>query len=353
MGHNPSNETERLAVVIFNLGGPDSPEAVKPFLFNLFSDPAILRLPNPWRWIIARLIAWRRAPTSKKIYELVGGRSSILPATEEQARALEAEIADAAQHVEVFVFMRYWAPMVSETVSKIKKFHPDRVLLLPLYPQFSTTTTGTSMKAFREEAKRQGLDVPQDSLCCYPRHNGFLDPTVANINEALDNAAEHGPPRLLLSAHGLPQRTVDAGDPYKWQIEQTSAAIIEALNRPGLDWVTCYQSRVGPVKWIEPYSEDEIRRAGQDGLPVVIAPIAFVSEHVETEVEIDIEFREIADKAGVPFFVRCPAVATDCKFISGLADLVRQSIGQGDAVSDIRNRRCPMAYKYCPNSLGA
>ncbi len=352
MGHTPTNKAEKLAVVIFNLGGPDSPEAIKPFLLNLFNDPAIMRVPNPLRWIIARLIAWRRAPTSKEIYDLVGGRSTLLPATLEQAKALKEEIADTAEHVEVFVFMRYWHPMVEETVAKIKAFNPDRVLLLPLYPQFSTTTTGTSVKAFKEEANRQGLTAPQDSVCCYPLHHGFLDATVANINKALDQAMQHGAPRLLLSAHGLPQRTIDAGDPYQWQMEQTSMAIVEALNRPGLDWVTCYQSRVGPVKWIGPYTEDEVTRAGQDGVPVVIAPIAFVSEHVETEVEIDIELRQLADETGVPFFARCSAVAADCTFIRGLGDLVRHAIGQGQPVSDIGNRRCPMHYKYCPNDVG-
>lgn len=346
------SRVERLAVVIFNLGGPDSPDALKPFLFNLFNDPAILRLPNPIRWLLAKLISWRRAPTSKDIYEQIGGASTLLPATLEQAEALKDEIANSAAHVEVFTFMRYWHPMVAETVAKVKKFNPDRIVLLPLYPQFSTTTTGTSVKAFTEEAKRQGLHAPLDSLCCYPLHHGFLDATVANISSALDEASHHGQPRLLLSAHGLPQRTIDAGDPYQWQMEQTSIAIIEALNRPKLEWVTCYQSRVGPVKWIGPYTEDEIKRAGRDGSPVVVAPIAFVSEHVETLVELDIEFRSLAATVGVPFFSRCPAVATNCTFIRGLGDLVRQVTGVSNIVSDAGPRRCPLVYSACPNRTG-
>lgn len=321
-------------------------------MFNLFNDPAILRVPNPMRWLLAKFISWRRAPTSKEIYEQVGGASTLLPATLEQARALKEEVADTAAHVEVFTFMRYWHPMVEETVRNIKAFKPDRIVLLPLYPQFSTTTTGTSVKAFKAEAARQGLSAPQDSLCCYPLHHGFLDATVANISQALDEASQHGEPRLLLSAHGLPQRTIDAGDPYQWQMEQTSMAIIEALGRPGLDWVTCYQSRVGPVKWIGPYTEDEVKRAGEDGKPVVIAPIAFVSEHVETLVELDIEFRELADETGVPFFARCPAVASDCTFIRGLGDLVRHTLGKDSTVSDIGSRRCPMSHGACPNRTG-
>lgn len=342
----------KLAVVIFNLGGPDSPEAIQPFLFNLFNDPAILRLPNPMRWVLAKLISWRRAPTSKEIYDQVGGKSTLLPATEEQAVALKTEIKDLADNVEVFVFMRYWHPMVAETVAKIKSYDPDRIILLPLYPQFSTTTTGTSVEAFKKEAVRQGLTAPQDSLCCYPLHHGFLDATVKNISKALDEASAHGTPRLLLSAHGLPQRTINAGDPYQWQVEQTSMAIVEALGRPGLDWVTCYQSRVGPVKWISPHTEDEVMRAGQDGAPVVIAPIAFVSEHVETLVELDIEFRDLAAKTGVPFFSRVPAVAADCTFIRGLGELVRGVVGKEDTVSDIGSRRCPMSFGTCPNHRG-
>ena len=348
----PHPRPRRLAVVVFNLGGPDTPEAIRPFLLNLFSDPAILRIPNPLRWIAARVIAGRRAATSAAIYKKVGGGSSILPATIKQAEALKREISDTAEQVEAFVFMRYWHPLVKETVSRIRDFDPDRIVLLPLYPQFSTTTTGTSIKAFREEARRQGLAAPQDIVCCYPAHHGFLDATTANIRKSLDEAAHHGAPRLLLSAHALPQRTINAGDPYQWQVEVTSAAIVEALGRTGLDWVTCYQSRVGPVQWIGPSTEDEVRRAGADGVPVVVVPIAFVSEHVETLVEIDMEFRQAASETGVPFFTRCPTVAVDCDFIRGLGDLVRSAIGRAGVASDIGPRRCPMQFGACPNTAG-
>lgn len=352
MGNQENKETGRLAVVIFNLGGPDSPEAIQPFLFNLFNDPAILRLPNPLRWCLAKLISWRRAPTSKDIYKLVGGQSPLLAYTEDQAAALKAEIEGFADHVEVFIFMRYWHPMVEEAVSKIKAFNPDRIVMLPLYPQFSTTTTGTSLKVFAKEAQHQGLTAKRHTICCYPLHHGFLDATVANIKAAMDEARQHGTPRLLLSAHGLPERTVKAGDPYQWQMEQTSKAIADALDQPDLDWVTCYQSRVGPVKWIEPYTEDEVRRAGEEGVPVVIAPIAFVSEHVETLVELDIEFRELAEEAGVPHFSRVPAVAADSTFIRGLGDLVRVALDWDHVASDIGARRCPMAHGTCPNRVG-
>ena len=351
MANNKETKPRKLAVVIFNLGGPDSPEAVRPFLLNLFNDPAILRLPNPLRWAAARVITARRAAATTEIYEQVGGKSTLLPATIEQAEALKKEIADTAEQVEVFVFMRYWRPLVSETVARIKDFGPDRIVLLPLYPQFSTTTTGTSVKAFREEARKQGLTAPQNVVCCYPVHHGFLDATTSNIRQALDEAAAHGAPRLLLSAHALPQRTIDAGDPYQWQVEMTSAAIVEALDCPGLDWVTCYQSRVGPVEWIGPSTEDEVRRAGAAGDPVVVVPIAFVSEHVETLVEIDMDLRAVASDTGVPFFTRCPAVAVDCAFIRGLGELVRAAIGRDAVASDAGPRRCPIRFGTCPNTM--
>ncbi len=352
MAEATSAKPRRLAVVIFNLGGPDSPAAVRPFLLNLFSDPAILRMPNPLRWIAARLISGRRASETAEIYEHVGGKSTLLPATAEQAKALKKEIVDTAELVEVFVFMRYWHPMVSETVGKIRDFDPDRIVLLPLYPQFSTTTTGTSIKAFREEARKQGLTAMHDVVCCYPAHHGFLGATTANIRKALDEASGFGAPRLLLSAHALPQRTINAGDPYEWQVEMTSAAIVEALERPGLDWATSYQSRVGPVKWIGPSTEDEVRRAGAAGKPVVVVPIAFVSEHVETLVEIDMDLRSVASDTGVPFFTRCPAVAVDCVFIRGLGDLVRGALGREGIASDSGPRRCPMRFGACPNTIG-
>ncbi len=190
-------------------------------------------------------------------------------------------------------------------------------------------------------------------MCCYPAHHGFLDAATAHIRKSLNEASRHGAPRLLLSAHALPQRTINAGDPYQWQVELTSAAIVEALGRADLDWITCYQSRVGPVRWIGPSTEDEVRRAGADGVPVVVAPIAFVSEHVETLVEIDMEFRQAACETGVPFFTRCPTVAVDCHFIRGLGDLVRGAIGNEGVASDIGPRRCPMRFGACPNAKSA
>ena len=343
---------DRLAVVLFNLGGPDSPEAVRPFLFNLFNDPAIILLPSFLRWAIAQFISRKRAPLSREIYAQIGGQSNLLPNTLEQAEALKAELAGMPQAVEIFVFMRYWHPTAREVVSQIKAFDPDHIVLLPLYPQFSTTTVGTGIQAFEAEVARVGLRATRETICCYPSHFGFLDATVENIRQALDEARPHGRPRLLLSAHSLPEKTIAAGDPYQWQVEQTSRSIVDALEQADLDWVTCYQSRVGPLKWIGPELEEEVRRAGRDGVPVVIAPIAFVSEHVETLVEIEKDCREVARQSGVPHFVRVPAVASHCTFIHGLGDLVQRALGQGTVCSDEGPRHCPHAFKACPNTFG-
>ena len=343
---------KKLAVVLFNLGSPDSPEAIKPFLFNLFSDPAILKVPNPLRWILASLLSWSRTSKTKELYARIGGQSKLLEHTKAQALELHHNISDMAEQVEVFIFMRYWHPFVDETVQQIKEFSPERIVLLPLYPQFSTTTVGTSLKAFHEEAARQHLNVPVDTLCCYPAHDAFIKATVEHVTKSMEEASAYGTPRLLLSAHGLPERTIADGDPYQWQVELTASALVDALALPNLDWVVCYQSRVGPVKWIGPFTEDEVEKAGKDGVPVVICPIAFVSEHLETQVEVDMELRAIAEKSGVPGFVRAPALVTNCTFIAGLGDLVRQTLFSGAPRSYTGKRICPNSATACPEQFG-
>lgn len=342
----------RLAVVLFNLGGPDRPEAIRPFLFNLFNDPAILRLPNPLRTVLATLISRRRAREATLIYDEIGGRSPLLENTRAQAAALEQALADQGE-VRAVIAMRYWHPMGEEAALEVLDFDPDEIVLLPLYPQFSTTTTASSLRVWRQAARLVGLDRPTRLVCCYPTEPGFIEAKAALVREAYDRAAAHGRPRLLLSAHGLPERIVKAGDPYQWQCERTAAALVERLGIGDLDWVGCYQSRVGPLKWIGPPTDEEIERAGRDGVPVVIAPIAFVSEHSETLVEIEKEYRDLAARCGVPHFERVPAVGTDPTFIAGLADLVRRARGAGPAiVSQAGGRICPGACRGCPQGTG-
>ncbi|MDR3518544.1 MAG: ferrochelatase [Azospirillaceae bacterium] len=339
----------KTAIVLFNLGGPDCPDAVRPFLFNLFADPAIIALPGLLRLFVAYAIARRRHKTAQVIYEQIGGRSPLLPNTEAQAAALKAALSD-LEPLQIFIAMRYWHPMSDEVAQAVKAYAPDRILLLPLYPQWSQTTTASSLKAWHRAARIAGLDVPTRALCCYPTDTGFIQAAVALIEPALAEAERHGRPRLLLSAHGLPKRVVAAGDPYQWQCQQTCQAIIAALNRPDLDWVGCYQSRVGPLKWIEPAADAEIDRAARDRVPVVMAPIAFVSEHSETLVEIAIEYRHRAESQGVPYFASVPAVGTHPDFILGLSRLVRRRLAsdRGDGLdSDAGGRTCPSGFCGC------
>ena len=339
----------RIAIALFNLGGPDGPDAVEPFLFNLFSDPAIIRVPGFLRRFLARTISRRRAPKARGIYARIGGGSPLLPNTLAQARALEERLRDLGE-VRAFPVMRYWHPMTPEAVRDIAQFAPDRIVLLPLYPQFSTTTTASSLDAWREEAARAGLAAPMRTLCCYPVQPGFIEALAALVRDGVEAARAKGRPRILFSAHGLPEKVVKAGDPYQWQVEQTAAAAMRVLGDIGADHVVCYQSRVGPLKWIGPSTEDEIARAGKDCVPVVVVPLAFVSEHSETLVELDIEYAELAHEAGVPAYVRVPTVSTHPAFIDGLATLARAALARdtADPLPDGERRICTPGWSGCP-----
>jgi protoporphyrin/coproporphyrin ferrochelatase len=326
----------KLAVVLFNLGGPDAPEAVEPFLRNLFSDPAIIRLPAVFRLPLAWVIAKRRGPIAREIYAHIGGRSPILEETEAQARALEAALTP--HESRAFIAMRCWKPFADEAVRAVKAFGPDRIVLLPLYPQFSTTTTASSLADWHRAARHAGLDVPTSQICCYPEEEGFIAALADLIRQAQAKTKPDISYRLLLSAHGLPERIVARGDPYRWQVEKGASALVERLGME--DWTVCYQSRVGPLKWIEPATDAEIRRAGRDGKGVIIAPLAFVSEHSETLVELDIEYGKLAREAGVPHYLRVPTVSTHPAFVAGLARLVLRSFTG-------TKRLCPQDCKAC------
>jgi ferrochelatase len=309
----------KIAIILFNLGGPDSLEAVQPFLRNLFGDPAILRLPALIRRPLASFLASRRAPKARAIYAKIGGSSPILGQTETQARALE-EALGGEHEWRGYVCMRYWHPMTAAVVRSVERFAPDRIVLLPLYPQFSTTTTASSFKAWNDTAT---FKVPTKIIESYPIEPGFIAASVELVKQGLADAGG-GPRRVLFSAHGLPERVIKAGDPYQAQVEQTAKAIAGQLGE--IDWAICYQSRVGPLKWIGPSTDTEIRRAAADRVAVVIYPLAFVSEHSETLVELDIDYRHLAEKVGIPTYIRVPTVGTHPLFIQGLARLVRDAV---------------------------
>ena len=349
MGDAP--DRQKIAIILFNLGGPDSPEAVKPFLFNLFSDPAIIQVPQPFRWLIAKLISSRRAPIAREIYGYLGGRSPIVPETEQQAEALERVLEDAGE-VKCFLAMRYWHPFAHEAAEAVAAFAPDRIVLLPLYPQYSTTTTGSSLKDWAAVWKRGvgpgstlAKSLETKEICCYPEAPGWIGAQAKLTRQGIEKAGGMENTRVLFSAHGLPKKVIEGGDPYQRQVERTCAAVAARLDLPGLDWVTCYQSRVGPLEWIGPATDEEIERAGRDGKNLVVVPIAFVSEHSETLVELDIEYKELAEKAGVPSYVRVPAVGSHPDFIRALGDLVREALEADDVI-------CPeeVAGGVCPGN---
>ncbi len=338
----------KTAIVLFNLGGPDQPSSVQPFLFNLFRDPAIISVPQPFRWMLAKLISTRRAPIAQEIYEHMGGKSPLLELTQEQSQALETACADIGE-VKTFICMRYWHPMSAETAAAVKEFDPDKVILLPLYPQFSTTTSGSSIKDWYLAAGRAGINAPTKEICCYPTDTGWVASQAALVRETYDTVTGDTRPRVLFSAHGLPKKVIAKGDPYQWQVEQTSQAVVDKMQIDGLDWVVCYQSQVGPLEWIGPSTEDEIERAGADNVPLVVVPIAFVSEHSETLVELDIEYGELAEHAGVPDYKRVPAVGTHPDFIDGLAALVKRAASMDDKrMSETGDRLCPGQWGQCP-----
>ena len=337
----------KLAVVLLNLGGPDSLDAVRPFLFNLFNDRAIIGAPGLLRWLLAWFISTRRAPVSRGIYAEMGGRSPLLELTRDQASALQVRLA-AEGEVRVFIAMRYWHPMAGETAALVKAFNPDKIVLLPLYPQFSVTTTGSSLDDWRRAAGRAGIDTSTAAVCCYPVQRGLIAVQAKLVRAGLEKARPAGPPRVLFSAHGLPERVIEQGDPYRWQVERTAQAVAREVGIADLDWGVCYQSRVGPLTWIGPSTVDELKRAGKDRVPVVVVPIAFVSEHSETLVELDIEYKALANAEGVPAYIRVPAVGTDEGFIDGLAEVVRAAkINAAPTAEGGDCERCPAFLSGC------
>ena len=347
---------DRVAIVLFNLGGPDALTSVRPFLVNLFTDPAILRVPFFVRPFLSRLIARLRVRPATENYKLLGGKSPLLDLTLDQASALEAALPDI--DARCFVAMRYWHPFSTEAAAAVKRWRPDRVVLLPLYPHFSTTTTGSSLSAWRDAAARVGLACDTSTLCCYPLDPAFVAATAEITRRALANAkartaADHPgvTVRILFSAHGLPQIIVDQGDPYRFHIEATAEALVRNLAIAGLDHRVCFQSRATPQQWLEPSIEQELRRAAEDHVAVLVVPVAFVSEHSETLVELDIEYGEMAHQIGIPGYFRAPAQNSDPAFIAALAGLITARLGRGiGTCSHAGGRICPAQFTDCPLS---
>ena len=325
---------KKTAIVLFNLGGPKKSEDVRGFLYNLFSDPQIIRLPailrKPLAWVAAR----RRYREAQKKYNFLGGGggSPLLENTKAQARALERILAQKSEEkkvFKVFISMRYWHPFAAEAIDEIKTFAPDEIVLLPLYPQYSTTTTESSFRDWRDFCQKAKLKVSTKAVCCWADHRDFIA-AHADLLRARMEANDLKKFHILFSAHGIPERIVRSGDPYQKQTELTALEIAQAAGLDADQWSLAYQSRVGPLAWIGPETGSEIRRLSRKVKTLFLVPISFVSEHVETLVDLDIEFGAIAKSSALENYIRVPALGTHEKFIACLADLVKRGSGQQD-----------------------
>ena len=315
-------------VVLFQLGGPDSLEAVEPFLFNLFSDPDIIQFPfaRLARPVMARLISSHRARHVQEHYAGIGGRSPIRELTERQAAALEAELRPSLD-ARVLVAMRYWHPLCKEAVAEIANDSVRQLVLLPLYPQYSKTTTGSSLNDWTRQWAAIGATPPPTQVVReFYNHPLYLDSVVKKINEGLSRLIHRSEVHLVFSAHGVPVSVIEGGDPYQAQIEATTRLVMErgAWANPHR---LCYQSRVSPGRWLEPSLSQTIRDlAGAGARNLLVIPISFVSDHVETLAEINLEARALARSVAVEQFELMPALNDSPTFIRALADLVRGAL---------------------------
>jgi len=333
----------RKAVVLFNLGGPDKLESVEPFLFNLFNDPAIISIPSFIRYPLAKLISKRRAPIAKDIYREIGNKSPILELTQKQAQSLENSLVKKGDY-KCFVVMRCWHPRARDVINKVKEYDPQEIILLPLYPQYSASTSGSSINEWNDLCKKENYLIKTKTICCYPTQENFIMSHVNLIKKTL-NTIENKNFKLLFSAHGLPENKIKKGDPYQWQVEKTVETIMSKLINENLDFLITYQSRVGPLKWIGPSTDEMIIKYSKEKKGIVIVPVAFVSEHSETLVELDIEYKKLAEKNGCVFYKRIPALGIEENFVKGLTDLVLQQEVRENFVSSVL---CPSKYKKCP-----
>lgn len=340
----------KTAVVLFNLGGPTSMEGVRPFLFNLFKDPHILRMPFFARYPLAWFISTLRTKKAKGIYAQIGGGSPLNHNTLQQCHALQWLLKNRGHDVKVFMCMRYAPPMTPEVVRNVKEYDPDRVILLPLYPQFSTSTTKSSFQEWDDEIKIQApfLDQKTERQCCYPTGDLFLQSHIALLKEHLEQCPKDIPLSLLFSAHGIPLDMIAGGDPYAFQVEQTVNAIMNDPFLKNYSFMICYQSRVGPKKWLGPSLDIALNECKEKGQGAVVVPISFVSDHSETLVELDIQYKDIAAAMHLLHYSRVKALGDDTLYIDYLAQQV-ESLLKGQTCP----RLCPKEYTDCYQKTAA
>ena len=317
----------RVGIVLFQLGGPDTLEAIEPFLYNLFCDPDIIDFPlaRIGRKPLAKLISATRARKVQHHYATIGGGSPIRKNTERQARALESELRSRGMDAHCFLAMRYWHPFTIEAIEQLQQAECDEVVLLPLYPQYSSTTTGSSLNEWR---RRFSGAMPAHCVESFYRNTIYLDSVVEKVDAALARFPALHRPQIVFSAHGIPMSVIEKGDPYQRQIEDTVRLLVE---RGG--WSNphrlCYQSKVGASRWLQPSLHHTLRQlAAEHAREVCVVPIAFVSDHVETLGEIDHEAREQAHRLGFTQFEMSAGLNDSPKFISALCQIVQEAVAQ-------------------------
>jgi len=312
---------KKIGVILLNMGGPDSLEAVRPFLYNLFSDHDIIQIPRLIQKPVAKLISIFREKKVRKYYEAMGGKSPQKEQTLKQAEALQQSLGD---KYKVVVAMRYWHPFTEEALNELLKYDLEKIVLLPLYPQFSTTTTGSSFNEFDRIYKKLNLNIPIERIYSYHNHPLYIKAMVENIkmeltSKDLPNYKDY---YFLFSAHSLPEKIIQKGDPYQRQTIETVKLIMKHF--PKIPYSLAYQSKVGFVKWLEPMTDKEIKRLAKSGVKkLAIIPVSFVSEHSETLYELDIQYRELALKEGIEDFKRIKTLQTNPIFIHCLESLVK------------------------------
>lgn len=338
---------KKTAIILFNLGGPDSLQNVEPFLFNLFSDKWIIRFSHLVRKVIACIISKTRYKSAQENYKLMGGKSPLLEGTEKQKNALEEKLkSQKFKNFGIFISMKYWHPMAESVVEDVKIYNPDEIIFLPLYPQFSSSTTLTSFEEFGLLLEKRGIRAKVKKICCYYDQENFIKSHIALIKEKIKKFKKDDKVRILFSAHSIPTKYVASGDPYEWQIQNTVKAILKDEEIAKYETSLCYQSKVGPVKWLSPSTESEIEKAAKDKINIIIVPIAFVSEHIETLVELDIEYKHIADRYNVKY-ERVAALGVNEEFISSLANMVLNSSNIEENIFNYGSEICPKNFSNC------
>lgn len=342
---------KKIAIVLFNLGGPDNLKNVRPFLYNLFSDKWIIRAPYLIRKMIAFFISTFRNKEAQENYSIMGGKSSLLDETIAQKNHLEKNLINRKMgDIKIFISMRYWHPFSDETIKELKKYKPDEIIMLPLYPHLSSSTTISSFEDFDKKLNKSGLKSRIKKIGCYFDDKNFIESHKVLIKKTLSKFTNNNI-RILFSAHSIPVKFVEKGDPYEWQINKTFDEIIKDKEISKYECLLCYQSKVGPIEWLFPQTEDVIEESAKIGKDIVVIPIAFVSEHIETLVELDVEYKEIADTYNVRY-ERVPTLSIDENFINSLGEIVEKTIKSDDDICCFRSEKCPTNFVNCVHQKG-